>query len=692
MAPLLALPPLEPGQDPGPLIVCGCAPFAKKEVQNAGHAFFEAYERQAGDGTEDSADGDAQSPLAGDSPSGKKKRKEKKEREDALKLPDSLKGEDLYALLELDAGASQDDLKKAYRKMCLVHHPESPAWRATAAGAAAAAAAGAEGGAGGHFLLCPGPAGGENSVDAPYSCLDAPVPERSTPGECGQHEWRSWKDQPAWLATQVHAELRELRGVAPWALEEVAARWRESPPALDGAPVGLEAVAAFMQQLLGEDPFGGGPERVPWMDFGLGAGGSPAKAAAITHRQLAFVVANVLMGNDVEGGNALSEALVRCTAAAEARRAAGARGGLGYPGPQGHGSVLVAAAPREADGSWQRLVPGAVLREPGLCLQSEPSACVDFMAGGSAGQALTDIAGYAVGGGGGLCDVANSQDESLVIFYSEVLAFSFFSSQSQMLRVPWTLLGARRYMGSITGESRRGEASCGFIKREDWLNNAILRQTVPVVIADRVEQIAPSAFVTVFSKSSVQDAACSIEDAQNNQCDAQRRHLDADISLWVQAFHAPMYLPEVQEVFGSVVMRVGTGPWGAGLWFGDSQQYFLAVWLATALLGGPGLEYYVYDHFCENPGNQCFLHGRLCGVHRAWRHRCLRGVRRQLRRRQRARLGGSLPREAGRGSVPGPQERWAASQAGVRPPGGRRGAARAGGGGGESEADAAVRP
>jgi len=26
-------------------------------------------------------------------------------------------------------------------------------------------------------------------------------------------------------------------------------------------------------------------------------------------------------------------------------------------------------------------------------------------------------------------------------------------------------------------------------------------------------------------------------------------------------------------------------------------------------LGGPGLEYYVYDHFCENPGNQCFLHG-----------------------------------------------------------------------------------
>jgi hypothetical protein len=205
--------------------------------------------------------------------------------------------------------------------------------------------------------------------------------------------------------------------------------------------------------------------------------------------------------------------------------------------------------------------------------------------------------------------VANSQDESLVIFYSEVLAFSFFSSQDRMLKVPWTLLGARRYMGSITGESRRGEESCGFIKREDWLNNGILRQTVPVMISDRIEQIVPSAFVAVFSKSSVQDDACRIEDAQNNLCDAQRRHLDIDISLWFQAFHKSMYIPEVQEVFGSVVLRVGTGPWGAGLWFGDSQQYFLAIWLASSLLEGPGLEYYVYDHFCENPGNQCFLLG-----------------------------------------------------------------------------------
>merc|ERR1712083_891594 len=67
----------------------------------------------------------------------------------------------------------------------------------------------------------------------------------------------------------------------------------------------------------------------------------------------------------------------------------------------------------------------------------------------------------------------------------------------------------------------------------------------------------------------------------------------------------------VHEAWRGIVRRIGTGPWGAGVWWGDSQQYFLATWLATALLGTGSvtLDYYVYDHFCENPGNQCFLLG-----------------------------------------------------------------------------------
>lgn len=57
----------------------------------------------------------------------RKKKKEKKGADGDLKMADCLKGVDLYKLLEVDDGASQDDLKKAYRKICLTHHPDKHA-------------------------------------------------------------------------------------------------------------------------------------------------------------------------------------------------------------------------------------------------------------------------------------------------------------------------------------------------------------------------------------------------------------------------------------------------------------------------------------------------------------------------------------------------------------------------------------
>merc|ERR1712166_1689891 len=38
-------------------------------------------------------------------------------------------------------------------------------------------------------------------------------------------------------------------------------------------------------------------------------------------------------------------------------------------------------------------------------------------------------------------------------------------------------------------------------------------------------------------------------------------------------------------------------------------MYFLAMWLGTSLLSDMDLDYYIYDRFCENPGNQCFVLG-----------------------------------------------------------------------------------
>jgi DnaJ family protein C protein 2 len=97
-------------------------------VQPAGHAFFDQYERKAGsdddakdEASQDRSGSDEEQSSSRPSP---KKKKEKKEREEALKLPECLKGEDLYTLLEVDAGASQEDLKKAFRQQCLTQHPD----------------------------------------------------------------------------------------------------------------------------------------------------------------------------------------------------------------------------------------------------------------------------------------------------------------------------------------------------------------------------------------------------------------------------------------------------------------------------------------------------------------------------------------------------------------------------------------
>jgi len=70
--------------------------------------------------------------------------------------------------------------------------------------------------------------------------------------------------------------------------------------------------------------------------------------------------------------------------------------------------------------------------------------------------------------------------------------------------------------------------------------------------------------------------------------------------------------PAMQELVASV----GTGPWLAGLWWGDSQLGFLAVWLGHAIAAptwGEGeaplpVDYYLYSAFTESPGNQCLVH------------------------------------------------------------------------------------
>lgn len=427
---------------------------------------------------------------------------------------------------------------------------------------------------------------------------------------------------PLSLVGIVDDGVSTLAGIPQEVWEPVRSKWMEKPPKLWGHPVTLQDLAVFMRTTLASDPFATG-QAVPFLDFRAdGTGGihkSMQRVVAINQRQLAFIVINALLGNNlVEVETGLAAALKHCSMPA----APGISQDQLYSllsllavlsrelGPSEDGTYLVALTPGPAEQDWGSLLKKRKLLLPSFC-HSGNCNLPDFMSGGAPFQALTDIAGMTVGGGGGLCHVANSQDESLIIFYSEVLAFSFFVAEGGMLPVPISVLGARRYVNFISGESSSGPplySLCGKISELDWLNEGIMQQSVLANVSFTSVSIKASSFVAVASEcSDCHRGSCSESDMANNLCDAQRRHVDQDISRWLQAYDSANYHFAGADAFRKTVKRIGTGPWGAGLWQGDSQQYFMTVWLATSLLKDVQLDYYIYDHFCESPGHQCFL-------------------------------------------------------------------------------------
>eukprot|EP00930_Biecheleria_cincta_P028964 TRINITY_DN2015_c0_g2_i1.p1 TRINITY_DN2015_c0_g2~~TRINITY_DN2015_c0_g2_i1.p1 ORF type:complete len:626 (-),score=101.19 TRINITY_DN2015_c0_g2_i1:10-1842(-) len=420
---------------------------------------------------------------------------------------------------------------------------------------------------------------------------------------------------PKSLIGIVDDGVSTLPGIPQEVWEPVRSRWLDKPPKLWGRPVTLQDLAIFMRGTLDSDPFNTG-QAVPFLDF---RADNTQKVVAINQRQLAFIVINALLGNSlahVETG--LAAALKRCNKPA----APGISPDQLYSllsllavlsrelGPGEDGTYLVALTPGPAEQDWRALLQKRQVNRPNLCY-SGSCDLPDFMSGGAPFQALTDIAGMGVGGGARLCHVANSQDESLVIFYSEVLAFSFFVAEGGMLPVPMSILGARRYVNFISGQSSSGPPlynSCGKVSETDWINEGIMQKSLIANVSYTPVSIKASSFVAVASEcSDCNRGSCSERDMANNLCDAQRRHVDQDISRWLQAFDAANYHSAAADAFYRTVKRIGTGPWGAGLWQGDSQQYFMTVWLATSLLKDVQLDYYIYDHFCESPGHQCFL-------------------------------------------------------------------------------------
>lgn len=107
-----------------------------------------------------------------------------------------------------------------------------------------------------------------------------------------------------------------------------------------------------------------------------------------------------------------------------------------------------------------------------------------------------------------------------------------------------------------------------------------------------------------------------------NMCSCQRIidpidpcAFDKQVRAWYRSVALTSYHLDVQPVLKSLVRSIGTGPWGAGLWFGDSQLMFLASWIGQAAAAPTwgaslDLDYYIYSAFTENPANQCYVHSK----------------------------------------------------------------------------------
>merc|ERR1712039_616662 len=90
---------------------------------------------------------------------------------------------------------------------------------------------------------------------------------------------------------------------------------------------------------------------------------------------------------------------------------------------------------------------------------------------------------------------------------------------------------------------------------------------------------------------------------------------EKQVLAWYNAVALTSYGDAIQPVLKDMIESIGTGPWLAGLWFGDSQLGIIASWLGQAIAaetwgGQLPLDYYLYSSFTENPGNQCFVESK----------------------------------------------------------------------------------
>jgi len=397
----------------------------------------------------------------------------------------------------------------------------------------------------------------------------------------------------------------------------------------------IGALNTWAASIVASNPFGLPGTTVPWTDLS-GASGLGGYVT-LTLKQLAYIAIIVLHGGQGSGDTPFQNSLKEYTFYSVMSFLMGIKDNpdidlINVAATQGGWSPDTAQSKVQTDWKTLPLAPvnvcefdsskisvstasGADVLDSKFCVSDSPTGeGHDYMSDDIPGQSLVDIMGAFFCGGDSCtgCNIANTQDESVALFYPETTVLSFFSTnrESKVL-VPRTLLflGVRKYINRQSG-SHTNTGTCGKIMEPRPINN-LMSSTVVAVPNVGTEAAVKLQF---YDHSVMGVASCCVNCYNSGNNDKQScvggsgaQHPIQDIFTWFGAFSPLSYADFLQPVVKSVVRRAGTGPWGAGVWLGDTQQYFLITWAGTSLVPGLTLDYFQYQCFCERNYEGCGL-------------------------------------------------------------------------------------
>mmetsp|Transcript_107608 Transcript_107608/g.273168 ORF Transcript_107608/g.273168 Transcript_107608/m.273168 type:complete len:637 (-) Transcript_107608:81-1991(-) len=430
------------------------------------------------------------------------------------------------------------------------------------------------------------------------------------------------------------------------------AKWNGDGQFHEGEIVNAVSVAKWVNEdLLVNPPFNGAHGAIVPMPASGDDQVGPGNYVAYSRRQVCYIVAKTLMGAGTkEYDNGLTRFMNTCARTGGFAKsmvtlvASCAADPTLKDGKQGPLLVVARGADPTSVQAARGVAASTPLSNAGLrvCQYDDGAApldgipkvpsegCVsatgsgpgkDFMSGGLHRQVVVDITASWLGGYvlGNACGLGGGQDERLMVYFPEVAALTFFLSASHpfpQLRQPAWVLGARQFFVDLDGTGR--------------YNDYVLDKAVPlnsdledVQFKGKTYKMSSSRpFLGFMSESQGflgKETYNNLKWARLNRHALQREIRSSDkapfenqVRAWYNSVALTSYHVEVRPTLKQFVQSVGTGPWLAGLWWGDSQLGMLATWIGQALAaptwGELPVDYYMYADFTENPGNQCYVH------------------------------------------------------------------------------------